>query len=489
MDRLEEMEMESLAATAPRPKKEEKDGRIPLSFYENEVHILEQVKIAKGMKGMKGSTGGLYIQYNKEDDSFKTVSEYTHNDKTYKPINSKLVDKGSIYLPTGVQEYDNIESIVKEIREYYDHYFEAPTFFQEFLPYYTVFTWVYDKFPFIPYLHFVGRTSTGKSWAAETIASLCYKAIDAAGSVTIASLFRSVDDWAGTVYLDEFDLNNFGSEGKTAMENFMKAGVSDRSILRVEGDKRREVVPYSVKSPKIFTSETPIQGAGLQSRTIVIQMEKNKRRLPLYKLSDYHERGESIRNKLLLWRFRTLGNIHLKEIEYGFSELEAFDRRVQQVLTPIYYLAGTEAKKKILSFARKQEEETKRQRLESEEGFVFNILYEYWINNKSNPELKGVADAVNAQREEDGYKSKRTERKIGEMVRKILGFNTEVRGHERRACVLLEENIDKLQELAEYYGLPVEPFIPLTPSADVKTQAENEEDREKKVSEALGLDL
>lgn len=442
-------------APVKKKAKDSKDDRIPVSYYENNKHILEQIKITDGSDGTVHNPRGtcLFLQYNKKTGEYKTVEDYEHNGNVYKPIKSKLVEKGSIYLPTGALEYESIESIVEEIREYYDSYFEAPEFFQEFLPYYTVFTWVYDKFPFIPYLHFVGRTSTGKSWAAETIATLCYKAIDAAGSVTIASLFRSVDDWNGTVYLDEFDLNNFGSEGKTAMENFMKAGVSDRSILRVEGDRKREVVPYSVKSPKIFTSETPISGAGLQSRTLVIQMEKNKGRLPLYKLSNYHEKGESIRNKLLLWRLRTLDKIKLKEIEFGFKELEIFDRRVQQVLTPIYYLAGTEAKKKILKFAERQEIETKRSRIESEEGSLFSILYDYWFNNKTNPKLKDVTEQVNAIREGDGYKSKRTERKLGETIRKILGFETEKQGGDKLTYILIEQNIDKLNELASYYGI------------------------------------
>lgn len=483
MEREEQsMKSENYGANVKnKSKKKQKDTRTPVSCLETSTHIVEQIKtagIAEGADGNPGMTCKFLI-YNKKTRGYKVEEDYSYDGRIYRPIQSKLVDKGAIYLSTGVEEYESLEKIVSEIREYYDHYFEAPDFFRRFLPYYTVFTWVYDKFPFIPYLHFVGRTSTGKSWAAETIASLCYKAIDAAGSVTIASLFRAVDVWNGTVYLDEFDLNNFGSEGKTAMENFMKAGVSDRSILRVEGEKKREVVPYSVKSPKIFTSETPISSPGLQSRTLVIQMEKNKKRLPLYKLTDYHERGESIRNKLLLWRLHTLNEINLKDIEFGFEELEVFDRRVQQVLTPVYYLAGDKAKKEILTFAKKQEEETKRQRLETEEGLIFSIMYEYWNLNKSNPELKGITEQVNKQREDDGYKSKRTERKIGEIVRKILGFETEVRGHEKRAVVLLEENENKIFELRDYYGInDVIPGIPTATPANTANPSVKTDDTE-----------
>ncbi len=475
MDDLEQAheEIEGKVKPVDKPvKKEEKvlpnkDNIIYTSFFENNDFVLEQIKPADSADGADDKQGvySEYLLYNKKDSTHKIVKNYEHNGKIYFPIKSKLISKKSIYLPTDVCEYESLESIIEEIKKYYNGYFDAPEFFQEFLPYYTVFTWVYDKFPFIPYLHFVGRTSTGKSWTAETVASLCYKAIDAAGSVTIASLFRTTDDWGGTIYLDEFDLKNFGSEGYTAMENFMKAGVSDRAILRVEGKNKKEVVPYTVKSPKIFTSETPISAPGLQSRTIVIQMEKNKRRLPLYKLSDYHKKGETIRNKLLLWRLKTLDTIDLKDIEYGFKELEPLDRRVQQVLTPIYYLAGKEAKKKILKFAKKQEEETKRQRRDSEEGSIFTLIYDYWVEVKYNPQLKEITAAINKERLDAGYKTKRTERKIGETVRKILGFDTETTGHDKLTNILVEGNMDKFNELVDYYGLDTSPVYPSAPSA------------------------
>lgn len=477
LEQLEEMEREDLDMDEVELEDEsskKKDNDVHVSYFENDKYIVEQINadVATHAVQNTGETRN-YIIFDKQTFTHKFGEKFKNGVKTYYPIKSQLITKKSIYLPTGVEKYESLESIIDDIKEYYNYYFEAPDFFQDFLPYYTVFTWVYDKFPFIPYLHFVGRTSTGKSWTAETVASLCYKAIDAAGSVTIASLFRSTNDWGGTVYLDEFDLRNFGSEGYTAMENFMKAGVSDRSILRVEGNnnKNMQVVPYKVKSPKIFTSETPISAPGLQSRTIVIQMEKNKRKLPLYKLNDYHERGEHIRNKLLLWRLNTLNRINLREIEYGFEELAGLDRRVQQVLTPIYYLAGTEARKRIIEFAKKQEEETKRHRRESEEGTIFTFIYDYWELNKKNPPLKELTEQVNKQREDDGYKSKKSERKLGELIRKILGFETERRGHDKTTYILVEENFEKLEELSDYYGV----VSPVLSTAHVASDADDVE--------------
>ena len=67
-----------------------------------------------------------------------------------------------------------------------------------------MFYWIYEKFPFIPYVHFVGGTGTGKSSATFTLGSLCYKPIDTTGSMTISSIFRLATSWRGTLLIDEF---------------------------------------------------------------------------------------------------------------------------------------------------------------------------------------------------------------------------------------------------------------------------------------------
>lgn len=229
---------------------------------------------------------------------------------------------------------------------------------------------------------------------------------------------------------------------------FLKSTVSDKVILKTEGDSKREVVAYLAKCPKIFTSENPINNAGLQSRTMVIQMERNKRRIPLYRLGKFHLQARQLRNKLLKWRFDHYNKINMDDIEYGFEELECFDRRVQQVITPIYYFSDDATKSKIIEFAVVQQEETMKERRDSLEGQIF----QYIVDNYPNPiTVKGITDEINSDKRTNFV----SEKKIANLIRKVLKFKIDRIGHENIRTVILENKESELQSLSNYYGLPL----------------------------------
>jgi len=437
-----------------RKNKQYRENEVRISFYENERYIFEQIA-TQATLATRAKDISKFVKYDKKTGETEEVKEFKEKNIIYKPIENDLVEGRAIYLPTQVEEYGSTKELADEIRDYFHKYFEVSPIFEKFLPYYALFTWVYDKFPFVPYIHFMGLTGTGKTTAAEVLASVCYKGIDAAGSITIASIFRLADQWGGTLLLDEFDLNNFGSESYRAALSFLKAGVSDKSLFRVEGEKKRSVTSYKVKSPKIFTSESPISDAGLQSRTIAIKMNKNTKVIPLYRLKDYQKQGQTLRNKLLKWRLDHLASINLEEVEFGFEELSKVDRRVQQVITPIYYLSDNKTKKEILEFVKEQERETKRQRRESLEGTIFQTIYDFYEKEGAQPPLRAIAQVMNDERETMGYKTKISERRIAEIVRKILGFEIERIGHDNISTIMLENDKEKYEELIDYYGLEV----------------------------------
>lgn len=434
-------------------KKEKNDKNIVyISQMKTSEFVLEQIatRATGATSATEAKQSHKFLKFDRKSKEIEIIEEIKIGSYIYKPLNSKLIDKNSIYLPSGVADYGSTTELIKEVSKYLNYYFEVDSSMEKILPNYILFTWVFEKFPFVPYLQFIGRTTTGKTTAGETVTSLCYKAIDATGAASQSAIFRVADEWGGVLFLDEFDPETKDQE----MLSFLKSGVSDRAVLRVEATgKNFKVVPYIVKAPKIFTSEKIITDAGLQSRTIVIKMEKNKRKLPLYKLSNYIRKGQEIRNKLLMWRLDHIGKINLSKIEFGFKEFTSFDRRVQQILTPIYYLSDKKGKDKILEFAKEQEERTKEERRNTEEGIIFNIIYEYYEVQHAQPALKYITEELNKQREDLGYKTKRSERKLGEIIRNILGFEIDRLGHENISTVLIEKNKEKYKELLEYYGL------------------------------------
>jgi hypothetical protein len=430
---------------AVKQKKSDGDEVNNVSYYENDSYIIEQIKLATSATDATHAADTAFTIYNKETGETDTINEYIDPDRPgeiFKPIQDDLLRTGTVSLPSGVEEYGTTEELVKEIQSFLFKYFELPGFFEKFMPYLVLFYWVYEKFPFVPYLHFVGRTSTGKSTAMEVIGSICYKPIDASGAITMASIFRVASTWRGTLLLDEF---TSGGENYHEMISFLKSGVSNKAVLRVEGEKEKSVRAYIIKSPKMFTSEDPITDAGLQSRTMVIRMQKNKRRVPLYRLKEYEEQAISLRNKLLLYRFRNLNKINLTEIKFGFEALAHLDRRVQQVVTPIYYLSNDETKGEILKFAREQQDETLRERREALPGQIFQLIMD---NYPGETALKYITAEVN---KEKGGDREYTEKRIASVIRKVLGLGIHRSGHENVRVVEVTDN-DKLEELSEYYG-------------------------------------
>ncbi len=435
-------------------KKTDDDAIQFTSFMETEDAIYEQINITYNNNKNNGlptaptaptatQTGG-FCKYDKESGSTEVLNSFMHQNKEYRPIVDDLVKEGIVLLPNIPLEYGTDALLIAEIKEFLYQYFEVPGFFKEFLPYLVMFYWVYEKFPFIPYLHFVGRTGTGKSTAMEVLGSICYKPIDASGAITMASIFRVASTWRGTLMLDEF---NAGGDNYQEMMSLLKSGVTNKAVLRVEGEGKKEVKAFLVKSPKIFTSEKPVSDAGLRSRVIEIKMEPNKLRVPLYRLDKFKVKAQEIRSKLLMWRLRKLTTINLDEIEYGFEELKGFQGRVQQVITPIYYMADEKSRVEIAQFAIQQQEETLRERREAIDGQIFEILLEDYRGGALSS-LMNITEKINK-----GSRFPINEKKVAGVARKILGFEVQRIGIDNISTVILVNQEDRLKELCEYYGV------------------------------------
>jgi len=458
-DRLKDIDLEEEKENAinemgelnksKKKKDDDDDILVSTSFLETEDYILEQINSCDTTTLATSKTNRKFIVFNKKTGTTEEKSTFEYKNKVYQPIDSELLTQGIISLPKGVEEYGTTIELVEEIKEFLYEYFEAPGFFKELLPYIILFYWVYDEFPFIPYLHFLGRTGTGKTTAMEVVGSICYKPIDASGAVSMASIFRIASQWKGTLLLDEF---NPAGENYREMLTLLKTGVSDRAVLRVEGDKKKEVVGFLIKSPKIFTSENPTNDAGLRSRVLEIRMEKNKKRVPLYRQLGFKNKAEQLQKKLLLWRLRKLIKIDLSEINQGFEALQCFDGRVQQVITPIYYLADDESKKKILKFAIEQQDETLRERRESIDGQSFIVIHDYYKKG-NEPALTDISEILNK-----GSKYPISEKKLGNAVRKILGFDIQRLGHDNISTVISSKDHERVEELCEYYGIKFEKY-------------------------------
>ena len=456
-------------------KNAEKNQPIEISYLETEDWIAEQVYAQNGEHNEHSEHGiereNRFIIFNKSNpENLEYKSEIELNNKKYIPINNKLVQEKLVLLSTDTLEYGTDKELVSEISQFVNHYCQLPPFYEKIIPYIILFYWVFDRFPFVPYLQFSGLTGTGKSTALEVIGSLCYKAIKTSGAITVASIFRLANQWKGTLLLNEFDLGDKRGETYRNMIQLLRSGVEDDPVFRIEGEGKKQTEFYRIKSPRLFSSQSPIADAALGSRTIDIHMDKATRRLPLYKGKEYYKQAQLLRNKLLLWRFRHLDQINLEEIEYGMPELETFDKRVQQVITGIFYLADKDIRETLITLIKEQEIETKRQRLDEIEGQIFLFIVEKWDLGE-RVAIGEIADYINELRFKQGYTRKITAKKIGDIIRKTLGIMTE-RTNEGYKIILTPR---KIKGLKDYYGVQSVPSSLSTQSSQEVDQTDTKE--------------
>lgn len=449
-------------------KKEEKDDTIQRSLLETDKYIVEQV-LGMGSELSAHNVYNIdseYIKYYKTNpEKIEFVDSVEHRGKVFVPIQGKLVAERIISLPSGIEEYETDKKLIENISNFFNSYFEVSPFDEAILPYIILFYWISDKFPFVPYLQFLGLPGTGKSTALEVVGAVCYKAIRASGGTSFASIFRLAHQWKGTLLLNEFELGERGSESYRALVQLLRSGVERDPLFKVEGEGKKQVEVFDIKAPRIFASQTEIADPALSSRTLAIHMSKATKRLPLYKLDIFYERADKIKNQLLLWRFRHLDQINLAKIEYGYPELEKFDRRIQQVLTPIYYLADDDMKHSILTLMEQQERETKHERLEELDGQIYLKIIER--QKDALPLIVGeITGDINTDRINQGYKTKITARKVGNVIRKIMGIKSERMNDGYHLIMTPRKN----EELNTYYG------VSLTGSQSTQSSPEEEID-------------
>src|SRR5437879_7376452 len=120
----------------------------------------------------------------------------------YSPRNNLLTNE-VVLFPSEPVEYESEQELVEGIRAFIHRYVDISPLFEQIASYYVLFTWVYDAFNELPYLRLRGDTGSGKTRFLLTAGSLCYKPIFASGASTVSPLFRILDEFRGTLIVDE----------------------------------------------------------------------------------------------------------------------------------------------------------------------------------------------------------------------------------------------------------------------------------------------
>jgi hypothetical protein len=341
----------------------------------------------------------------------------------YVPPQSAMIEKGTILLPDGVDEYGDQLSLYQEIRGFVNRYVQLDsTPFRTLVCWYVFLTWIYDRFDVVPYLRAIGHLGSGKTRLIQTVGALCYRRIQSGGSVTASPIFRLIERYKGTLIVDEADFSD--SDMWSEIVKIFNAGyIRDFPVLRSERtDDGFDVGVYDVYGPKILASRARFKDDALESRCFthaMIPLPALATSVPLVAGQTFRDEARAIRNKLLLWRFRMYRTAQLD----GRRHILGLEPRLNQIVLPL--LAVTQSpsmENQLVTQALRYQYELRETRRESFDGVVASALVKKARGVRgARFEIKAIVEII---LQEQGDHFKVTSRQVSSCLRDTFKIRT-----------------------------------------------------------------
>lgn len=373
----------------------------------------------------------------------------------YSPQNNLLLHK-VVLLPSEPEEYGSEAELLVFIRSFIHRYVSVSPRFEAITTYYVLFTWLYDAFNELPYLRVRGDYGSGKSRFLLTVGSLCYKPMFASGASTVSPIFRTIDAFRGTLVIDESDFRE-SDERSEIVKIFNNGNARGFPVLRSEqvGNRKEfDVKAYTVFGPKLIATRRDFQDRALESRCLTEEMGTTPlpSGIPLNLPASFEEEALRLRNRLLLFRLRTLGKERRLD---GFPD-SGVEPRLRQIFAPLLSVIDDMAvRAEVLDLARHYQRELVADRGLSLEAAVLEAIYR--LKGEDRPLT--VKDITAAFLEEHGeeFGGKASPRWVGTVIRKRLGLRPQ---KSNGTYVIPPGELPKLERLFERYGIALQEQSP-----------------------------
>lgn len=195
-------------------------------------------------------------------------------------------------------------------------------------------------------LRFRGDYGTGKTRALIVVGSLCYKTFFAAGASTVSPIFHTLDTFKGTLVFDEADFR-FSDEKAELVKILNNGNARGFPVLRTQVTDKKVFDPraFAVFGPKIVGMRRQFEDRALESRFLTIEMEVGQcSGVPINLPNAQKSEALALRNKLLMYRFRTWRSIKLD----AALAVPSLEPRMNQILLPLLSVVPTAALRDII---------------------------------------------------------------------------------------------------------------------------------------------
>src|SRR6266851_345604 len=377
----------------------------------------------------------------------------------YSPTNN-LLQHHVVLLPSEPEEYDSEEALVSEVQAFIHRYVDVSPLFEKIASYYVLLSWIYDAFNELPYLRLRGEPGSGKTRFLLTVGSLCYKPIFASGASTVSPLFRILDSFRGTLVIDEGDFR-LSDERAEIVKILNNGNARGFPVLRSEATGRKgEFNPraYEVYGPKLIATRGFFKDRALESRCLTEETGGRALRddIPISLPQSFKDEAQSLRNKLLLYRFR-----NLKAGRQSEAPDRAIEPRLNQIFLPLLsVVSDAKDREELRALARRYHGEMVNERGMDLEAQILEVIREL----RQSERTLSVKDITSwlVDRHGEDYERRITTRWVGSVIRRKLHLGT-CKSHGN--YVIPVDELPKLDRLYARYGIASEePETP--PGAD-----------------------
>lgn len=376
----------------------------------------------------------------------------------YSP-NNNLLKHDIVLLPSRPEEYGTAVELVRDIQAFLHRLVDVGAVYELIASYYVLFSWVYDGFNELPYLRVRGDAGSGKTRFLLTVGSLCYKPIFASGASTVSPIFRLLDTFKGTLVVDESDWRQ--SDERAEIVKILNNGNGKGfPVLRSEANGKGEFNPraYAVFGPKLVATRGFFDDRALESRCLTEDMGQQPLRddIPINLPESMAVDARTLRNKLLLFRFRTLAKCRPNE---SFVD-RTIEPRLNQIFVPLLsIIEDAGVRDQLKDLARRHQHDLVTERGMSSEAQVLDVINELLLlSDGPRLSIKEIT-AQFIERYGDEYERKVTNKWIGGILRKRLGLKPQrVHG----TFVIPLEDLPLLNRLRAKFGFTTGESAPAT---------------------------
>jgi hypothetical protein len=303
----------------------------------------------------------FFLVYDQQTGEVTKTCEVELEGFTLKPIDNDEVRQQTVLLPSDVEEYGSEEKLTEEIRGYLNRWHEAPDQLSRTVDiYYCYLTYIYDLTPQLPYRRYLAPWGRGKSAWLETLGWICYRGIVLAGSDTDKSVVRKMNNWRGTALIDEADFGN--STLYAFLIKILNIGYDRKTgyYHRSDEDDPNKILSYMVYCPKLLCTREKYMDLALESRCLTTIGRQNTNPVPLFRMDKFLAESQTLRNKLMMWRFRNYGKIKRDASQLEdkgiagkvYDGADSVSSRVKQVILPLWLIAGDSMKQTLTDMAK-----------------------------------------------------------------------------------------------------------------------------------------